>query len=234
MGTPGVGSPGVLLLRTASSNTAWIGTAASIAEPLGARRVIEDSVGRVGYCGICRDPFCVCQECDHGQRFCPAHLFKHRRAEHVDAARERYAKSLEGREKARLRQARRRMREYCKARGLSVPKWAEIRPGPRPPSPSSRRTSVTDTASPSDGSSEKVSPSVTESVSSTKTGHRPWEQRLEPPRSSGSEMKPCSFCGRPCGPFIRFEPKGRSPSTRPFRRGRTAASSGALVLPRPL
>lgn len=166
----------------------------------------------------------MCPKCDRGQTYCAEHQFKLRRDEHVDAARERYANSFEGQKKTRSRKRRQRMREYCEVRGEPIPEWAEIKPFPRPPPPPPHRTSVTDTRSPTGGSPSKICPSVNQPVPPIEAGQRPREQRPEPARSFEPETRPCSFCGRLCGPFFRFEPKGRSPPTRPFRRGATAAS----------
>lgn len=215
---------------------AWIGADAPVTESLGGQRAIEENPeGRLGYCGKCGEEFCVCPKCDHGQAFCPDHQFKHRRADHVDAARERHAKSIEGQKETRSRKRRQRMREYCQAHGLPIPGWAALRTSPRPPPPPPRRTSVTDTGSPSGGSCSKICAPVNQTVPSTETGQRPREQRPEPLRLSEPERTPCSFCGHLCGPFYRYGPKGRSPSVRVFRRTgvRSPESGEALGSTRP-
>jgi len=181
---------------------------------------------------VCDDRFCVCSPCDRGQTSCPEHLFKYRRAGHVDAARERHAKSIHGQAKTRQRKQRQRTREFYETRNEPVPEWAAKRSSPRPPV-IRHQTSVTDTGIDSGVSSSKISASIAQAVPSATMGQQPREKRPESLHSPGSDRIPCSFCGHLCGPFFRSGPKGPSPSVRPFRRTRMVLSGEALGPTRP-
>jgi len=71
----------------------------------------DELVGRILACGWCETPSVVCQECDHGQRYCCEECSKLGRKRSLRSAGNRYQRSFEGAKKHAARQAAYKMRE---------------------------------------------------------------------------------------------------------------------------
>lgn len=204
--------PRVLVLRCPTKSNACIDPYEAIVQSLGGLDVIASV--RQFYCSVCRVVVCVCSSCDRGQGSCTEHAFTRRRPMLVQAARVRYARSSQGRQRAALRKLRQRVRDQARQRDEEIPAWARLRVA-SPEALFGGPTTVTDTGSPPVASSVIVPPRTTTTVSSDAA--RP-EQRGVANDADSSGTRSCSFCGRRAS-LVRFGFRRRRGPSRPRRPG---------------
>lgn len=81
----------------------------------------EELVGRILSCAWCDDPLVVCQECDHGYRYCSEECSELGRKRCLRLAGARYQRSFEGAKKHAARQAAYKIRAREKVTHQSFP-----------------------------------------------------------------------------------------------------------------